>query len=655
MIDFGLQHHCLLAATMKQRCRVSLSPCCAGSDPMKYSVGDLTIDTGRQLVSRDGGSIALPKLSFDLLLALVRAAPNVVSLDELMRLVWPGIIVSPETVSQRVKLLRDALGDDPREPRYIAGLRGRGYQVIAAVKELETDPIASAATATVEAPAPPLEKRRNWPLLTVVFAVVAVALGWILLDKLRTPKPIAQDKPVVAAPALPAVSEKSIAVLPFVDMSEKTDQEYFADGMAEEIIDLLAKIPGLKVISRTSSFQFKGKNEDLRAISAQLGVAYILEGSVRKSGDRLRVTAQLIDSKQGTTLMSQTYDRDLSDVLMMQDEIAATLVRAMQIEVSPYNVVVRPTLRNTEAYTLYLQGLHAADRLDRQGLEQAASYYQRALDLDSSFAAAALGLAGAYNNLGHFSFMPPAVAFGQARRAAERALTLDPTLAFAHAVLGDINMAYWDWAGAERELDLARSLAPNDAIILFMAAQQSMIVGRWDDALTQVNASLAQDPLNPSSYSVLNWIQIRRNRLAEAEAAIRRAIEISPTFTWAHFTLGVVLLARGQREAALAEFLKEASDTTRIHGSAIAYFALGRKAESDAALTQTIKSYTKYPFSVAEIYAFRGELGEAMNWLDRAYALKEITLQYVKSDPLLKNLEGDLRYKALLRKMNLPE
>jgi TolB-like protein/Flp pilus assembly protein TadD len=454
-----------------------------------------------------------------------------------------------------------------------------------------------------------------------------------------------------------AISDKSIAVLPFVDMSEKKDQEYFADGMAEEIIDLLVRIPGLKVISRTSSFQFKGKTADLRSIATQLGVAYVLEGSVRQSGDRLRVTAQLIDSRDGTHLFSQNYDRVLSDVLKMQDEIADTLVRALQIEMSSEGIASRPALRNTDAYTLYLQGQHAFDRFDQQGFEQAASYFQQALDLDPSLAIAASKLAAAYMVLGEWGFMPPAVAFEPARRAEELALKLDHNLADAHAGLGRIHGVYdWDWSAADRELKLAQALAPNDARILFVGALQSLSTGHWDEALKLVNASLTQDPLNPSGYFVLYQVQLRRGRSAEAEAAIRRTVAISPTFSRAHFYLGRVLLAHNQPEAALTEMQKEGDDATRLGGSAMAYFALRRKADSDEALAQMVKDQAKHnPFYIAQVYAFRGESDEAFNWLDRAYEQKDLSLSHIKGDVPFKTLESDPRYKAFLKKMNLPE
>jgi TolB-like protein/Flp pilus assembly protein TadD len=459
------------------------------------------------------------------------------------------------------------------------------------------------------------------------------------------------------APAVAAITDKSIAVLPFTDMSEKRDQEYFADGMAEEIIDLLVKIPGLKVIARTSSFQFKGKTGDLHSIGTQLGVAYVLEGSVRKSGDRLRVTAQLINSRDGAQLWSQTYDRDLSDVLKMQDEIAIALVRALQIEVSGEGVGSRPALRNTEAYTLYLQGEHASDSFDQQGLEQAAGYFQRAIELDPSFAAAEVELGRVYSALGVYGFMLAPVALEKARVADERAVKLDPNLAVAHAALGDIHRGYdWDWAAAERELNLALTLAPNDGDVLFLGAIQSLSAGRLDEALQRINAASAKSPLSPDAYTILGITQLRRGRLVEAEAAARRALELRPTYSGGHYFLAVALLVRGEPQAALMEAMKETQEAVRLGASAMAYFALGRKAESDAALAQMTSHPIAHSFFIAQAYAFRGETDEALKWLERAYEQKDSGgLPLIKSDPLFKKIKDDPRYKAFLKKMNFPD
>jgi len=503
----------------------------------------------------------------------------------------------------------------------------------------------------------PADRKRKPSYRTIRRGVAAAALlviAAVVVGVMLRYWPSKQRGP--QAPVVAAISDKSIAVLPFTDMSEKKDQEYFADGMAEEIIDLLVKIPGLKVISRTSSFQFKGKTEDLRSIATQLGVAYVLEGSVRRSGDHLRVTAQLINSRDGTHLWSQTYDRDLSDVLKMQDEIAASLVRALQIEVGAGELGGRPALRNTEAYTLYLQGQHASDRGDQQGLEQAVSDFERALELDPTFAAAEVGLGDSYSIQGMYGLMPPAIAFEKARQAAERAVKLDANLVIARVLLSDIHRLYdWDWAAAGREIQQARVLAPNDPEVLLASAVLPSNLARWDEALAQVNASLAQDPLNPTGYEDLSQIQLRRGRLAEAEEAQRRALAIRPTGTGGHYFLGLVLLARGEREAALAEMLKESDEQMRLGGSAMAYFALGRKIDSDASLALMIKSQTNRPFFVSCVYAFRDQSNEALKWLDTAYMQRETALLILKSQLMFDKLEGDPRYKAFLKKMNLPE
>jgi TolB-like protein len=500
---------------------------------------------------------------------------------------------------------------------------------------------------------------------TAIIAAVIIGIGALALLLTRYLHSSHPDAPA-AAVAPPegrisagsresAIADKSIAVLPFVDMSERKDQEYFADGMAEEILDLLVNIPGLKVIGRTSSFQFKGQARDLRAIGKQLGAAYVLQGSVRKSADRLRVTAQLINSKDGSEIFAQTYDRSLSDVLRMQDEIATHLVRALQIEVGGDGVASRATLRNVDAYTAYLQGLHAFDRNDQQGFELAVGDFQRALDLDPSFADAAAALGSAYFVLGQFGYIAPGIAFEKARSAAQLALRLDPKLARAHAALAEVYRAYdWDWAAAERELNIARDLAPHDADVLFISAVQAQNLGYWDDALKYVNASLARDPLNPSAYMVLNIVQLRRGRLAEAEVAARRTLEISPTFIPGHYFLGRVLLARGQPQAALSTMLEEPDDASRVGGSAMAYFALGRRADSDAALKQLLRQSDRPAFFLAQVYAFRDEIDAALSSLDRGYAEKDPGIILLKSE-VPSSLESDPRYKAFLRKVKLPE
>jgi TolB-like protein/DNA-binding winged helix-turn-helix (wHTH) protein/Tfp pilus assembly protein PilF len=615
-----------------------------------FSFREFELDPVERRLLRAGESVALTPKVFDTLVFLVERAGRLVSKEELIQGVWPRGFVDDSNLTKHIWLIRRALGETDQGVEFIETVPKIGYRFVAPVMH-------AAMAAAVPQASDVVRERRSvghmWQAHRVAIAAVAlVAIAAVVALGMR----YAPWNQKAAQPTTVAIADKSIAVLPFADMSEKKDQEYFAEGMAEEIIDLLVKIPGLKVVSRASSFQFKSRTQDLSSTAKQLGVAYVLQGSVRKSGDHLRVTAQLIDAQDGTHLWSQTYDRQLADVLKMQDEISIALVQALQLEVQA-NTDFRPTLRNPDAYTLYLQGLHASSRFDQEGMEQAVSDFERVVELDPSFAPAYVMLGNAYFLLGAYGFMSPAVAFERDRLANKRALKLDPNLAMAHAQLGDIHRAYdWDWVAADEELKQALALAPADGDILFYAAVQSLGMGRWDEALKQVNAALAQDPLNPSRYQVLTLIQSSRGRLEEAEAAARRALELIPMGPLGHSFLGTVLLLRNQPEAALTEFSKEAVEAARLGGIAMAQFAQGRKADSDAALAQMTKHPTDHPFYIARVYAFRGDPNGALKWLDLAYAQKDSgMLPLIKGDAIFNRIEDDARYKAFLSRMNWPQ
>jgi TolB-like protein len=288
-----------------------------------------------------------------------------------------------------------------------------------------------------------VKPRQVW-VIAASLMVLGLAAAYLIADKAWLSRPL-RDKTEATAPGV-VVSDKSIAVLPFTDMSEKKDQEYFADGMAEEITDLLARIPGIRVMSRTSSFQFKGHNEDLRTLGAKLGVAHVLEGSVRKSGDRVRVTAQLIDVSDGSHRWSGSYDRDLVDVLKVQDEISWGLVRALQVSMGADEPGSRPPLKSVDAYALYLRGRQAFNRYDKQGYDQAASYFRQAMDLDPDSALAPAWLADVYFSLAAYGLVQPETGFEDARRYAERARMLDPQSELATGVLGLVHIERdWNW------------------------------------------------------------------------------------------------------------------------------------------------------------------------------------------------------------------
>jgi TolB-like protein/DNA-binding winged helix-turn-helix (wHTH) protein len=633
---------------------------------MKYSVSDLTIDTGPQVVSRDANPIALPKLSYDLLLVLVRAAPNLVSLDELMRLVWPGIVVSLETVSQRIKLLRDALGDDPREPRYIAGLRGRGYQIVAAVAELKADVTAS-SPATVESrplspepPAPRPESHRNRLPLIVVFAVFLLALAWILADKFWIPKTIAQEKLATAAPASPAISERSIVVLPFVDMSEKKDQEYFSDGLSEELIDLLGKTHGLRVIARTSSFYFKGRAEKLDAIAAELRVANVLEGSVRKSGDKLRVTAELIRADSSEHLWSETFDRDLQDVFKMQDEIASAVVTALKIHLLPTEPLATQSglhTANLEAFNQYLQGRQSYNQGNAAGYQRAVAAFQAATALDPRYAAAYADLALAQFWLADNTSDVPG--YESALAAAEKAVALDPDLAMGYSARGFIRGIYrFDFAGGRADLDKAVALNPSDATVLHRSAVLLAVFGKLPEAIAREEKALSLDPLSEEICGRLGFFLVANQQLAQARLLYEKALVIAPRSWHARFKLGDLELLENRPAEALSEFQQVESPSSRLYGEAKAQYSLGHLDASRRALDEMIADYGKMDINVlaiAKVYAWRGEKDKTFEWLERAYADRDTGITFMKIDPDFRSLRNDPRFKRLLKKMKLPD
>jgi TolB-like protein/Flp pilus assembly protein TadD len=506
-------------------------------------------------------------------------------------------------------------------------------------------PVASPATAA---------PRTKWVAAAGIVAALLLVLAYFVFDHLWLSKKVAEENSAVA-PATHAVPEKSVAVLPFVDMSEKKDQEYFSDGLSEELIDMLTKTPELRVPARTSSFYFKGKQTTIAEIAKSLGVANVLEGSVRKSGNTLRITAQLIRVDSGYHVWSETYDRQLDDIFKIQDEIAGAVVKALKVSLLEGGVPRATPTSNTEAYTLYLQGQaignNAAQSAD---VERAIDHLQRALKFDPMFARAWAALAGwRIFNYSYFTNGNYQQVLAEARYAAQLALNLDPNLSDAHAAMGDVYSLEWNWKAAEAEINKAVALDPGNATVLGSASQIAQTLGRFEEALQLAQRALALDPLG--EWTDVGSTSLASGRLAEAEAAYRRALDFAPTTSQLHFQLGWVLLARREPAAALADMERETDERYREVGRALALDALGRKSDADRALAVAEAKYAgviEYPIAV--VYANRNDLDTAFEWLDRAYQLHDGWVSWAIWDPLLKNLRGDPRYKAFLRKINLP-
>jgi len=497
----------------------------------------------------------------------------------------------------------------------------------------------------MEAPASArLARIRNKAILatagSIVIVLLVVATFWL-----------ARAKKALA----PSRITPSIAVLPFADLSQEKDQEYFSDGLAEELLNSLVKVQGLRVAARTSSFQFKGKNEDLRGIGQKLNVATVLEGSVRKQGQRARISAQLIQVSDGFHLWSETYDRDLTDIFAVQEEIAQSVAGSLRVTLLGEKIH-SPRATNVEAYNAYLRGKYFYARPTKENLNKAIAYYDQAVRLDPSYAPAWAALSRAHSlQAGAYSSGPLHEEYNSARDSAERALALDPNLAEAHAAVGQIEQYYdWDWAGADASYQRALALEPGNAEVVQGAADLAATLNHFEQALLLSPRAVELDPLRASTHHALAYNAWWAGQLDEAEVAARKGLEVDPQFPWLHSVLSRVCLARSRPPEALAEAERDTTPEFRLQELALAYHALGQKQKSDRALAELITKYQKYSaFQIAEVYAFRGEADAAFTWLERAYLQRDGGLTFTKGDPLLASLQSDPRYLAFLRKMRL--
>jgi TolB-like protein/Flp pilus assembly protein TadD len=497
------------------------------------------------------------------------------------------------------------------------------------------------------------------PLVYSIAVVLALSTAFLFIDKFWLSKHLPTEQPVAvvapaATPAAPAISAKSVAVLPFVDMSEKRDQEYFADGLTEELIDRLTRTADLKVIARTSSFQFKGRNDDVRTIGQRLGVAHLLEGSVRTSGKTLRVTAQLITVSDGSHLWSQSYDRDIGDIFKVQDSIAAAVVTALQATMLKVSAPLTDRPVNLDVYDALLRGRYFFTRWSKQDSERALAAYGEATRLDPNNAEAWAQLGWTYYQ--RAGWMPPKEAYAEARKAADRALALEPNLALAYNLLGALASGEGDFLASKAAFARGRhALIPDKYQSWGIDAPLMLFTGHIDEAIQVWQHSAESDPLNAFVLGQLQLALFSGNRLEEAERVGRSLLEIDSAYANAHCRLGEVLLAQHKAEAALAVMREEQDESSRLSCASDALWALGRHTEADATLSEVKTKYADTAaYNIAQSYALRDDKEQALNWLVRACDNPGECIA-LKVDPLLRNLHEDPRFAALLRKVNLPE
>jgi adenylate cyclase len=489
---------------------------------------------------------------------------------------------------------------------------------------------------------------------TFIIGVAVIAAGLLAYQFLRAPRSTITS----------SAENKSIAVLPFVNMSADKNDEYLSDGVSEELITALSKITGLQVKARTSSFAFKGKNEDIQKIGELLHVSHLLEGSVAKAGNKLRITAQLIQASDGNHLWSDTYDRDMQDIFAVRSEVAQQVAATLKIRLlgeEKRKIDKKPT-ENIEAYNLYRQGRYYGDNVSEEGIKKALPFFQQAIQKDPRFAMAYAGMADTYVAAAD-AFIAPREAFSKAKEAALKAIELDDTLAEAHASLGLLHYHYdWDWAAAEKEFKRALVLNPQSAWSYALYAQFLGGMGRVDEANDQGRRALEIDPLSATARWCLGWAFLNAGRSDEAIEQISKAMELNPNSAWARTFLGRAYLTKGMQQRGIEEMetaRRDGPDDVFVLGLlGYGYAVTGRRADAFKVLHSLDEMEKhRYVSRAARVYVYAG-LGDndkAFEWLEKAYQERSDALAWFRQEPESKSLRSDPRFAALMRKVGFTE
>lgn len=636
-----------------------------------YEFGPFLLDPAEHLLSCEGIPVSLTPKAFDTLLYLVRNSGRILTKDELLKQIWPDTFVEEVNLAVNISTIRKILGENPQHCRYIATVPGRGYRFVGEVRKIadqtENNAAIDADTNTMELAngTESLAEKIDAPRIStgfggrpgsgmraavlsfgvpVVLILLSVAILGTRVWRLQKKK------------ASSLSDSASIAVLPFVDLSPGKDQEYFSDGLAEELINDLAQVPGLKVVGRSSAFQFKERNEDLRVVGTKLGVANVLEGSVQREGDHVRIRAELINAEDGFQLWSETYDRKLEDIFTVQSQIASSATGALQAKLLNTAKVAREHPANPEAYDAYLRATYFTGRgRDKADLDNALTYTQQTIKLDARYAPVWALRSYILDTMADVGLMEPSIAFPRAREDAERAIELDSNNASGYLALAwaQINRD-WNWEGAELSLKKAEELEPGSAAILRYRSVLYESLGRLKEAIQFREEAIARDPLLASSQSYLAHLLYCAGEYEKAEVTLQKALELNPHKTYDHFTHSEILIQQGNPQEALVQIEQEPDVSWRLTGEALAYYRLGRRMDSDAALMQLVQDHKQHmAYQIAEIYAYRGEPDRAFEWLDRAYLQHDSGMRELKIDPLLKDLHRDPRYLEMLKKMHL--
>ena len=574
-----------------------------GSARTSVRFGPFELDQDAGELRKGGTKVRLQEQPLQILEILLGQPGKVVTREELRNQIWPSdtFVDFDHGINNAIKRLREALGDTAETPLYIETLPRRGYRFIGNI-----EPVAQPVSGHIQ----------------------------------------------------------SIAVLPLENLSCDPEQEYFADGLTEALITSLAKIGALRVVSRTTAMHYKGVRRPLPQIAQELGVDGVVEGTVLRSGERVRISAQLIEAKSDRHLWAESYERDLRDMLGLHSEVARAIATEIQVKLTPEDrqrLAVGHTA-NTEAYEAYLKARYHWNKLTPEGIRKAVEYFQQAVAKDSGYAAAYTGLADCSSRLGWWGFVSPDEGFGTAKAAAQKAVQMDPTLAEAHSSLAWAIMHYdWDCITAEKEFQHALELNPNYMSVQHFYAACLAAMGQWEESIAQIKRILHLDPLSLIVNMTAALILAYARRFEDSIEYSRKALELDPNFPSVRWTLGLAYEGMGMYEPAAKEVQRaiEISHGQPLYISSLGHvYARAGKRDEAFKIVDQLKNLSKQryvtPYWMAYIYACLNDKDEAFRWLEKAYRDRSAWMAHMKESPWLDNLRSDPRFDDLLRRMNFP-
>jgi TolB-like protein/DNA-binding winged helix-turn-helix (wHTH) protein/Tfp pilus assembly protein PilF len=625
--------------------------------------GSFEVDIVSGELRRQGLKIRLQDQPFRLLVLLLGRAGDVVTREEIREKLWPAdtYVDFDHSLNTAVKKLREALGDSAEAPRYVETLARRGYRFIAPVAPRPIAQVGPSASADVASRLPsPAERLSTSARRLLTFAIIVVICAAALVAYWVVPRP---------GPTIPSGRRSTLAVLPFDNLTGDADQEYLSDGLTEEMITQLSRLEPdrVRVLARSSTWKYKRADRDIGRLRRELGADYVLEGSLRRAGERVRVTAQLVRVDDQSQVWAETYERPFGDVLILQSEVAETVARTIAVTLTPHAQarLARARPVRAEAYQDYLRGRFFWNRRTEVALRQALGYFQKAIAIDPGYAPAYSGLADSYLSLGASSIvggLPPRQAMPEAKAAALKALQIDDALAEAHTSLAMVHLLYdWDLAACEKEFRRAIELDPNYTPAHHWYSHCLLPLGRTEESLAESKRALELEPLQLVVGLHLGWHYLYARQYDQAIEQFRKTLELDPAFpqtqryaAWAYLQKGMHPEAIAALRAALSGLERDPEIEGELgHALAVA----GRRAEALAILEGLGHlSATRYvsPYSVALVHAGLSDRDQALVWLDKAYAERSDYMPYLRLEPMLDGLRADPRFAAVAGRVGLP-